>query len=275
MLSSPYWRRYIQRESEEPFGPRDGVCLEIPISLNPIPFLFLMLIIYGRKGAIFPKRVTLDRLLELAQLVHQFECYEVVRSFTSSWARDLRKKLPENYTHSAQKWLFISWVIQKKDIFEQMDDHGDEREDDLDAKISDPAGYYAINRGRNQAIADVLEELHDLWDDLSTADDECLVDSTGMGILPRQPEAPYDGLSRSELIEQCKVKLHSPGMWNLKHANCGLSARVAEALEMLPKFSPLKLNEPDFDEVRPGRDVYYERLKRRWLEDPLLDCEAE
>ena len=124
ILASPQFERSLQDGFQEGTTLKATGCLEFPVrDWEAIPFLILMLIIHHRTRRV-PREISLDRLVEIAQLVDYYECYEAVEAFSGSWLFNLRiKSLSSNPWKSftldeAVKSLFVSWVFNEAKVFE-------------------------------------------------------------------------------------------------------------------------------------------------------------
>ncbi|KNG91535.1 hypothetical protein ANOM_000056 [Aspergillus nomiae NRRL 13137] len=124
-LACPQFQRTLQNGFQEGTELRATGCLKFPVrDWEAVPFLVLMLIIHHRTRLV-PREVSLDRLVEIAQLVDYYECHEAVEPFSNSWLIHLkiRSLSPPHYIPSsddeARKWISISWVFNEANAFQE------------------------------------------------------------------------------------------------------------------------------------------------------------
>ncbi|GFF59810.1 hypothetical protein IFM51744_10056 [Aspergillus udagawae] len=115
-LASPVWKRMFTgpwKESQKlAAGKRVEIVVEKSQEIEVDAMLTLMNVIHGR-GRNIPRKVTLNALLEIAVLVDQYECYEVVDVMADIWIDKLLKGMPSAYGKDIVSWIFISWVFQR------------------------------------------------------------------------------------------------------------------------------------------------------------------
>ncbi|QMW40840.1 hypothetical protein G4B11_004120 [Aspergillus flavus] len=116
-LACPQFKRTLQPGFQEGNELKSQGYLEIPVQDWPaLPFLIVAMIIHGRTRTV-PRKVSLERLAEIAVIVDYYECYEAVEIFSDMWINTLAER-PMESVSDAEKWLFISWAFQQDTIFE-------------------------------------------------------------------------------------------------------------------------------------------------------------
>ena len=88
---------------------------------DPDAFLVLLNVIHGLTRAV-DRHPDLELLTQLAILVDKYQCLQTVEVFAEIWIDNLLDDvgLPEAYTDDVIPWLFISWVFESADIFQNM-----------------------------------------------------------------------------------------------------------------------------------------------------------
>lgn len=116
-LSSPYFSRLLNGGFKEASQFKSQGFLSIPVKdWEALPFLMLMVILHGKTRKV-PRKVSLERLIEMAFLVDFYECLEAVEVFSEMWINDLAQEPCLSNRDNAHPWLFISWVFHRGDIF--------------------------------------------------------------------------------------------------------------------------------------------------------------
>lgn len=117
-LACPQFKRTLQHGFQEGNELKSKGYLRIPVQdWPPLPFLILTMIFHGRTRTV-PRKVSLERLVEIAIIVDYYECYEAMEVFSDMWINALAER-PLESVFDAEKWLFISWVFQQDTIFER------------------------------------------------------------------------------------------------------------------------------------------------------------
>lgn len=202
-----------------------NLVLELPD--DPEDLAILMNIIHGKTRDV-PRIVSLDLLANLANLINYYSVHEAVELFVETWLADLMRKTTRvNYDPKVTlRWLFISWVFQKKEEFEKMTrililESNDRFQDDIDYEnIPIPASI--INRileHRIEAIAQTIVLVDTYIAKYSTPDTICkhsdsfacdsgvlgslIKGSAKIGISPPR-EAPYPGMTFIDLATKVR-----------------------------------------------------------------------
>lgn len=85
--------------------------------------LYILLnVLHGRIRQV-PKEVSLEMLGKVAILVDYYKCHEAFEIFASMWIDGLTGPTglgPRRYGKDSMTWLFVSWVFQRKDMFQNM-----------------------------------------------------------------------------------------------------------------------------------------------------------
>lgn len=95
--------------------------VEVSLPDDDVEALTILLhIIHGRTKEV-PTKVSLELLNKIAVVVDKYRLQDGVGFFSDSWVDDVKRKYPilhksDNYLI---KWLGISWVFRKKDLFNQ------------------------------------------------------------------------------------------------------------------------------------------------------------
>lgn len=81
--------------------------------------IIAMDIIHGR-GSRVPRVLDLETLTEVAVFVDEFQCYEAVEVYAERWIGQLERSLPESYDRDAVRWVFVSYVFHRPDLFKSI-----------------------------------------------------------------------------------------------------------------------------------------------------------
>lgn len=120
VLASEYFNSRLKSCWSEGEALRKKRNVELEITdANPEAVLILLNAIHGHLRRV-PKVVNLNLLVELAVLVDYFQCHEILDLFSDLWVEALRSSVPSDYTNDVPRWIFISWVFRKADIFKQV-----------------------------------------------------------------------------------------------------------------------------------------------------------
>ena len=116
-LASTHFGRRLDGGWSEGNTLRSQGVVEIPvIACNPDTLLIFLNIFHGRTRSV-KRSAPLKSLTELAVLVDYYECHETVEVFSDMWIEKLKESLPKRFCEDAARWLCISVVFKKGDIF--------------------------------------------------------------------------------------------------------------------------------------------------------------
>lgn len=116
-LSSSYFERSLRKGWPEGFALESKGSVEIKIeNWDPEAFLLLLNIIHGRSGQV-PRTIKLYNLANFAAVVDYYQCRETVQFFVDIWVDKLKESLPSGYSDDVMRWICVSWVFCRKDIF--------------------------------------------------------------------------------------------------------------------------------------------------------------
>lgn len=91
--------------------------VEMPVTdCDPEALLILLNIIHGHTRRV-PRSIDVESLTKIAVLVDYYECHEAVEIFSDMWIDRLKGEVPTTYSSELIKWLCISWVFRKDEIF--------------------------------------------------------------------------------------------------------------------------------------------------------------
>jgi hypothetical protein len=116
-LASPFFERSLKRGWCEGETLYSSGHVEISVlDCDPEALLILLKIIHCQPRSV-PRRIGLDLLTKLAVLVDYYKCHEAVDVFSDLWIDYLRKGIPDTYSDDLIRWIWISWVFRKGDLF--------------------------------------------------------------------------------------------------------------------------------------------------------------
>jgi hypothetical protein len=153
---------------------------------DPDAFLVLLNVIHGLTRAV-DRHPDLNLLTELAILVDKYHCLQTVEVFAEIWIDNLLDDmgLPVKYTEDVIPWVFISWVFESAEIFQDMTriiqlECDETLDDDINERIpipelvisecrgiktfEEPTDYHAdaIKASRNDAIERATKFIYNL-----------------------------------------------------------------------------------------------------------------
>ncbi|KAE8420292.1 hypothetical protein BDV36DRAFT_293425 [Aspergillus pseudocaelatus] len=270
ILACPQFKRSLQDGFQEGTTLKATGHLKFPIrEWEAIPFLILMLIIHHRTRMV-PREVSLNRLVEIAQLVDYYECHEAVEVFSHSWLMNLKikplssKSWKPSTLDEAQKALFVSWVFNEAEVFQRSSRYLESRSRDIVRFDGLPIPCViqdAINRSRETLITGIIECMHNLYLKLRDGTEECSEEcdcpllgalTKGLhriGILSLSSNSSFEGISFALLAHDCR---------NIKIPNyscrkpfepCSISGKVDLLLKDIEKLN-VGLDISAFGELR-------------------------
>ncbi|QRD83301.1 hypothetical protein F9C07_2253580 [Aspergillus flavus] len=269
-LACPQFKRTLQHGFQEGNELKSKGYLRIPVQdWPPLPFLILTMIFHGRTRTV-PRKVSLERLVEIAIIVDYYECYEAVEVFSDMWINALAER-PLESVSDAEKWLFISWVFQQDTIFERSSKYLQLRYTSNMATTPFPIPSSvrdAIDTSRDKAIERVVECTHDLLSRLQSRTIQCCYECDcmllgaltkkmcEMDILFPRPKSDFPGICFTGLASQCR-NMESPRWYSkdgyLPH-DCDLSSSLAPLVESL-EDSLTGLHISSFVQLRRSRHL--------------------
>ncbi|KAH8802901.1 hypothetical protein F5884DRAFT_489470 [Xylogone sp. PMI_703] len=130
-LASPVWRKFVFPPWRSLQPEDSAIDLNSPNEnssgshkANQIDFkeddgqaLLLILRIAHLRFNQIPNKLVYEELLEIAVLVDQYDCYELVQPWLKNWLVDEEK---ESLIPGHENWLFIAWVFHRKKVFENL-----------------------------------------------------------------------------------------------------------------------------------------------------------
>ncbi|EIT81581.1 hypothetical protein AFCA_004352 [Aspergillus flavus] len=269
-LACPQFKRTLQPGFQEGNELKSKGYLEIPVQDWPaLPFLIVAMIIHGRTRTV-PRKVSLERLAEIAVIVDYYECYEAVEIFSDMWINTLAER-PMESVSDAEKWLFISWAFQQDTIFESSSKYLQLRYTTNMATIPYPIPSSvrdAIDTSREKAIERVVECMHDLLSRLQSRTIQCCYECDCMllGALTKQmcemdilfprPKSDFPGVCFTGLASQCR-NMESPRWYRKKGYSahtCDLSSSLTPLVESL-EDSLTGLHISSFVQLRRSRHL--------------------
>ncbi|KAL2004644.1 hypothetical protein VTN00DRAFT_3380 [Thermoascus crustaceus] len=116
-LASAQFERRLKECWSEGHTLRSEGYIEMPVTdCDPEALLTLLNIIHGHTRRV-PRSLDVESLTKIAILVDYYECYEAVEIFSDMWIDRLEGEVPTTYSSELIKWLCISWVFRKNEIF--------------------------------------------------------------------------------------------------------------------------------------------------------------
>ncbi|KAB8264679.1 hypothetical protein BDV32DRAFT_74796 [Aspergillus pseudonomiae] len=260
-LACPQFQRTLQNGFQEGTELRATGCLRFPVrDWEAVPFLVLMLIIHHRTRLV-PWQVSLDRLVEIAQLVDYYECHEAVEPFSNSWLIHLkiRSLSPPYYTPSsddeARKWISVSWVFNEAKAFQESSKYLESKSTSMISFSGLPVPgtiQDEINRSRRALMTKVVECMHSLSSQLRDGPERCseLCDCALLGVLTKGMHragilslnsfSSFEGISFTQLAHECR-NIKTPS--NMRHicrnplSPCSISKQVEPLLQNIEKLN--------------------------------------
>ncbi|KAK2757355.1 hypothetical protein FQN54_004869 [Arachnomyces sp. PD_36] len=223
-LACPYFERMLGNGWLEGHNLQSGASNRVSVSNCDLrAFLVVLNIVHGRTRKV-PFDVSLDLLFEIAIIVNYYECFEAVEVYLPYWFHGL-EPVPGSSSFDLIKWLCISWVFRKTNIFFRVTRillrQGKGQLQHLNLPISKLV-IDTIDGTRERAICRVYEILNEtLWRLGGTelcCSFEC--DSAMLGTLVKElvnrrllfqetTTPPFDGIRYSRLFESL-LNIRSP-----------------------------------------------------------------
>lgn len=139
-LASPVWRKFVSPPWQSPPQPEEdsvadsgyqsgseAAAADASVEANKqqqLDFtddngnaLLILLNIAHLKFARVPSKLAYNQLLNVAILVDQYDCGELVRPWLKSWLEDEES---QSQIDGQENWLFIAWVFGREDVFEKL-----------------------------------------------------------------------------------------------------------------------------------------------------------
>jgi len=117
IIASRYFERRLKKCWPEGHTLHSQGYVEIPVTdCDPEAFLILLNIIHGHTRRV-PRSLDVESLTKLAALVDYYECHEAVEVFSDMWIDRLKDNVAKSYSRDLIRWLCISWVFRKSEIF--------------------------------------------------------------------------------------------------------------------------------------------------------------
>lgn len=85
---------------------------------DPDAMAILMNVIHGRHWKV-PKRVDVEKLVNIAVLVDYYKCHEVMEVFVEKWTTNVEGEISERYCRELVLWIAIGRLFNRADIFSQ------------------------------------------------------------------------------------------------------------------------------------------------------------
>ncbi|KAI9375104.1 hypothetical protein BJX61DRAFT_540129 [Aspergillus egyptiacus] len=260
---------------------RSNPSTEYHMDSHTITFMLLLMMVHGQTR-IVPRTASLTTLTSLAYLVEVFQCGEAVSIYSDLWIEALRPAVPDHLNNDAMSWLYVAWVFNKPDIFQQMSKL-------LITESTSPVNagglpvpreiIRRINMERIGHVETLIEGLygllfeiqhgcllndntHDLYDPAIQNRSLCTSTVMGsytlqlmrLGIVPIEPATPFPRLSVSDILRICREDMHSPLVSELgaerAHQRCCLASRVGVFIQGYRSPDGVAIDDEEFGGLR-------------------------
>ena len=112
-IASPLWKKFLY----PPWAESSAPVAQLDFSSDDLATITLLLRITHLQFQNIPKKLSYERLLQMAIVCDQYSCTGLVAPWIESWLSDEKTSLKED---GKEGWLFIAWVFGREDIFEQL-----------------------------------------------------------------------------------------------------------------------------------------------------------
>ncbi|PYI06091.1 hypothetical protein BO78DRAFT_344233 [Aspergillus sclerotiicarbonarius CBS 121057] len=184
MLPSPGLRRLITG-GKEGRCPRKIKSKEIVTDRwNAKAFLLLLNILHCRHSEV-PRKLSLDMLARLAEIVDHYDCTEALGCYPEIWMSSLEPGRPMEYCRGLILWIWVSWAFRSHQLLAEAvliairESNGPVT--DLGLPIPPPLIDH-INKQRQTAISGLVSSLNTLRNGLLCDTKGCSFDCRSMAI---------------------------------------------------------------------------------------------
>ncbi|PGH10547.1 hypothetical protein AJ80_07493 [Polytolypa hystricis UAMH7299] len=274
-LASAYFRRQLEGDWRESHDLKSKGFVEIPVLGDFHAIVILMNVIHGYTRKV-PRSVDLNMLTNMAILVDYYEFHEAVEVLTEMWIGNLEQSLPTTYSPDLVKWVSISFVFRKKDIFQKMTTIAQRHAKSAIQTLNLPILYRVIDEidlRRRQSLSRIVSALHNLIVEFRKDSIPCKEGNTfecnsmllgtltkemeSRGLLHCDPElASFDGISfevmvtsirniRSSQWASVRRTHHNDHYYNSPRSHsCQLGSHIIPFIESLePSMCGLNLDD--------------------------------
>ncbi|OKL63247.1 hypothetical protein UA08_01841 [Talaromyces atroroseus] len=217
-LASPVFKKLLTSHFKEGITYLQTGSVEvIAESWDLEALLILLRAIHGQQYQI-PQKLSLDVVANIALLVDYYECAEAVYIWTTLWIAALEKELSKAYSRDSISWLFICKVFRLSARFREttsivMSCSSSGWISNFGLPIPDQV-IAAMNKCREEAIAKLIDKLHQTLTDLLNDSRGCSYECRSImyGALTKQmqsndllsprPVTPFPGVSYKQLVQK-------------------------------------------------------------------------
>lgn len=126
MLVSPVFKAMLQRGKFKEGKQLDSSGkVEVPLPDDEVSaFITILDIIHSRNRRV-PRQISLHMLTSITILADKYQLVEALEAYSDAWIENLKPELLKRYVTESEvcdvhRWIGISWVFSKSDIFKPM-----------------------------------------------------------------------------------------------------------------------------------------------------------
>ncbi|EEQ34767.1 conserved hypothetical protein [Microsporum canis CBS 113480] len=214
MLASPFFTAMLKSTWAEGATLNNQGVVELSALGSTRESLLVFLSAIHCRSQDIPQAISVSQLYEIALLVDYYQSYNALQFYLNTWIESIKASRPTGLSRDSIKWLFISWVSKRGDIFTSMTQIL-QREAKAPLRVSNlpiPEKVIdRINESRETSIKALITGLYNIADHIEGGRMECSFkcDSMRLGALRKQmtsrgllnprPAAPYKGYSFNRL----------------------------------------------------------------------------
>ncbi|KAM0416004.1 hypothetical protein ACHAPT_013031 [Fusarium lateritium] len=262
--ASPVFRKMLKGSFAEAVADNQGLYHVTAIGWDPEALVIVLDIMHGHNRSV-PRLLTLEMTAKVALIVDYYDCLEIVEVFAGIWVNALAENQPGTYGKDSMLWLLITWVFQRRDIFEKMAGLAlrySERLITIEDVPIPQVILRRINEERQNALAQIFSKLYELLDTLCQ-ESECSYECSSMllgslmkelskcGILKPQIKQPFEGYSIASAVKM--VDTFASPTWyskmepfnsahdrsyNSQHT-CSISGKIRSTLDRMESKVPV------------------------------------
>ena len=111
MLASPVFEAMLNGNFKEGRTLQSDSRVEVPLPDDDADtFRILLSIIHGRNRSV-PRKIDLDRLVQVAVLADKYQMVEAVEAYSGAWIANLKSTIPAKLCGDLGRWICIAWVF--------------------------------------------------------------------------------------------------------------------------------------------------------------------
>jgi len=112
-IASTVWKKFLY----PPWSDSTSPVAQLDFSSDDLVTITLLLRIAHLQFQNIPKKLSYERLFQMAIVCDQYSCAGLVAPWLESWLSDEKTSSKED---GKEGWLFIAWVFGRESIFEQL-----------------------------------------------------------------------------------------------------------------------------------------------------------